>query len=61
MLKTVGQILVSDDPAEGLSTLAEEVRQEAKADLGNYKPEQVGEGKAPSIDTTAEVVDEKTE
>jgi hypothetical protein len=40
MLKTVGQILVSDDP---------------------YKPEQVGEGKAPSIDTTAEVVDEKTE
>jgi hypothetical protein len=49
---------VSDDPSAGLESLAEEVRQEAKAELGDYKPEQPGKGKPPPIETTAEPVKE---
>jgi hypothetical protein len=58
LLKGIGQILVSDDPSAGLESLAEEVRQEAKAELGDYKPEQPGKGKPPPIETTAEPVKE---
>ena len=56
MLRTLGQILVSDEPEEGLEQLANEVRQEAKTDLGEYKPEQVGEGKAPPLIVEGEEV-----
>jgi hypothetical protein len=56
LLKGLGQILVSDDPAEGLETLADEVRQEAKKDLGEYKPELPGDGKPPALVVEGEEV-----
>ncbi len=61
LLKGLGQILVSDNPEEGLETLAEEVRQEAKTDLGEYKAQQVGQGKPPPIDVKGEEAKEDKE
>lgn len=58
LLKSLGQILVSDEPADALESLAEEVRAEAKAELGTYKPELPGQGKAPSIEAKGEEVKE---
>lgn len=58
LFKAVGQILVSDDPAEGLESLAQEVRAEAKTDLGEYRPQLAGDGKGPAIEVEAEEVKE---